>query len=92
MNKSVFEAKMDTGLLLLIESSIQNNDLDILCALRESLFNLTKQNETARGEFVTAITYIDQLHQCIPNKEEISTASENLDYDDSFFEEGNIYN
>ena len=39
----LLEAKIDTGILLVIESSIQNQDYDILCALRDAVSNLTQE-------------------------------------------------
>ena len=65
VKQPIFATKMDIGLLLVIESSVQNKDFDILCALRESLVNLTKQNSTRDEEFDVAILCIDQLYQCI---------------------------
>ena len=65
VKQPIFANKINIGLLLVIESSVQNKDFDILCALRESLVNLTKQNSTRDEEFDVAILYIDQLYQCI---------------------------
>ena len=86
INGPSIEAKLDTGLMLIIESSIQNNDFDILCALREALFNLTREN--ANGESDIAITYIDQLHQCYPVIEQKSSTDQTIYNDESDFKEG----
>ena len=86
INEPILEAKIDTALLLVIESSIQNNDFDILCALRESIFNLTRQK--ADGEFDIAITYIDQLHQCNSAIKQTSTTEQTIYRDEPDFEKG----
>ena len=88
INGPIYDAKLDTGLLLIIESSIQNNDYDIICALRESLFNLTGQNDDGEFDYKIAIAYIDKLHQCNPVIEKMSTTDQNIYTDESDFEEG----
>ena len=79
----IIKAKLDTGLLLIIESSVQNNDFDILCALRESLIKIN-----ADGGHDIAIAYIDELHQCNPGIDETTTAGRESYGNNSNFEEG----
>ena len=53
------EALPDTSLLLVIESSVHNQDFDVLCSLRDVL--LTLQNETQSSTTMKFIKYIELL-------------------------------
>ena len=53
------EALPDTSLLLVIESSVHNQDFDVLCSLRDVLLIL--QNETQSSTTMKFIKYIELL-------------------------------
>ena len=46
-NQQMLRAKMDIGVLLFIESSVQNNDFDILCTLKETMLRFMQRNGTS---------------------------------------------
>ena len=62
-NQQMLRAKMDIGVLLFIESSVQNNDFDILCTLKETMLRFMQRNGTSTedAEFDLALSYIDWL-------------------------------
>ena len=85
----LLEAKIDTGILLVIESSIQNQDYDILCALRNAVSNLTQQGNTPDRDVNMTLSYIDMLHDCFPK--ELSTTTKRISFNDSILKEGNYF-
>ena len=90
INKPIFlEAKIDTSILLVIESSIQNQDYDILCALRNALTNLTHQANTSNDDVNMTISYIDMLHDCL--SKELSTSTKMISLDESILRGGNHF-
>ena len=80
------EAKIDTDILLVIESSYQNQDYDILCALREALSSLSGQGNFSQRDVNLTLSYIDLLHDCFANK--LSTTAKIENQDMSALEEG----
>ena len=80
------EGKIDTDILLVIESSYQNQDYDILCALREALSSLSGQGNFSQRDVNLTLSYIDLLHDCFANKLSITAKIENQDM--SALEEG----
>ena len=80
------EAKIDTNILLVIESSYQNQDYDILCALREALSSLSGQGNFSQRDVNLTLSYIDLLHDCFVNKSSSTTKIEPQDM--SVLEEG----
>ena len=63
------EGKFDVGLMLVIESSVQNNDMDILCALRKNFVKLQNNDEDTvdKKELDLAVKYIDHFVKCNSN-------------------------
>ena len=88
-NPILLTAKIDTGILLVIESSIQNQDYDILCALRNAVSNLTHQGNTPDEDVNMTLSYIDMLHDCFPK--ELSTSRKRISSNDSILKEGNYF-
>ena len=80
------EAKIDTDILLVIESSYQNQNYDILCALREALSSLSGQGNFSQREVNLTLNYIDLLHDCFANK--LSSTTKIVPRDMSVLEEG----
>ena len=77
----LLDAKIDTGILLVIESCIQNKDYDILCALRDVIFNLLQQDDIAKEDANITINYIDTLYDCF--SKDPSNQSKIISLDDS---------
>ena len=82
----LLEAKIDTGILLIIESSMQNKDYDILCALRDAISNLMQRDDVLKGDGDQTLTYIDKLHDCFTTQ--ISSEFENVSLDNSVSGDG----
>ena len=82
----LLEAKIDTGILLIIESSMQNKDYDILCALRDAISNLMQRDDVLKGDGDLTLTYIDKLHDCFTTQ--ISSEFENVSLDNSVSGDG----
>ena len=63
------EGKFDVGLMLVIESSVQNNDMDILCALRKNFVKLQNNDEDTvdKKELDLVVKYIDHFVKCNSN-------------------------
>ena len=63
------EGKFDVALMLVIESSVQNNDMDILCALRKNFVKLQNNDDDTvdKKELDLAVKYVDHFVKCNPN-------------------------
>ena len=87
IRKSIcLEDRIDTGILLIIESSMQNKDYEILCALRDAISTLMQHDDVSKEDASRTLSYIDKLHDCfnIP----ISSKFENISLRKSVSEDG----
>ena len=88
------EGKFDVGLMLVIESSVQNNDMDILCALRKNFVKLQNGDDDTvdKKELDLAVKYVDHFVKCNPNHpiqiKNASTTTEPPHKHDLAFDEG----
>ena len=82
----LLDAKIDTGILLIIESSMQNKDYDVLCALRDAISSLMQRDDVLKGDADLILTYIDKLHDCFTTQ--ISSEFETLSLNKSVSENG----
>ena len=67
----ISEALPDTSLLLVIESSVHNQDFDVLCSLRDVLLILQNENQSSTNvkfiKYIELLLVSNHVHHCGSN-------------------------